>query len=69
MSEPQYSKEQWVEKAYQEICRLMGQPKDENETKNLREYAESLHQNYVVEAEEWEKFKPEDAVEEDLSYC
>lgn len=58
------TKELWIEKAYQHLCKRLGAPKAANEERNLREWAALMVDcecNYMAEG-----YTPEDAVEEEI---
>jgi hypothetical protein len=69
MSTPTMSREEWIEAAYKELCRRMGEPENAAVEKNLRERAALLatddpphNCSYYTDG-----FSPEDAVDEEIT--
>jgi hypothetical protein len=58
--------EQWINQVYELFCKSQGAPENEDEKRNLREWAEVLADgecNYFAEG-----YTPKDAHDEELSY-
>lgn len=63
--ENELSKEEWIEQVYQLLCVSQGPPEDENEVRNLRDWAESLASDETGFYSEG--YSPKDAHDEEMS--
>jgi hypothetical protein len=59
------SKDEWTQKVYEYLCKRLGPPRDVFEHIHLRDWAEGIAEGDYFE----EGISPEEAVEEEFSYC